>query len=127
MIHKPVRIQDIFALTIESQTTWRIYDAHGMLLCGGLYKAEAEEIAQALNDGERMRVENERLRKALAPFATVARRFESDIESWHVRYEDEHELTIDHNKSPIHSMLCVGDLRRAADALREGAGDEKKL
>lgn len=65
----------------------------------------ADEIAQALNDGERMRQENERLRNK---------------EKWRK------EL----NMLPDDVFMELWELlkqRKAADALREGAGDETKL
>lgn len=95
-----------------------MYDANGeYLFCDfDLSTRQLNDVAQALNDGERMRVENQRLKEFLRPFARLSESIRRDR-------PDEYPVVIKPVKyENMNVRATVGDLRRAADALREGAG-----
>ena len=74
-------------------------------------QAPAQLLADAIREVEVLREENARLRAALKPFVKTL--------EWNCTDADPDDACIDHE-----GALSIGDLRKAAAAIREGGKDE---
>ncbi|MGB1923239.1 MAG: hypothetical protein ACPHM2_08415 [Alcanivorax sp.] len=75
---------------------------------------EADELTAASARIAELEAENNALREALEPFAN-----EPAVDRWFAYSDDSHLFIYPTAKTPVGSRFTIGDLRRAADLLKE--------